>query len=959
MQSCLRFLLIFALIPSVLAADLDTNFLMPGVYEFETANPKILRTGTWVNYTLLTCQETYLLSNNGKIEFSFYGNSLLIYQGNFPTNPGEYYICIDDACKIYSTSETKNCKREFAFDGLATKIHSVEIRRELRNVFLESFKISGPNTYCGNKILEEKEECDDANDLNTDDCLTTCKINSCGDGYLKTGYEECDDGNEDNTDSCSTACKKAFCGDMFVWKGHETCEKPNTINNTNCSQLASICTSTKTGSRDSLGDCSSTCSCVQDVFIYQCVKSSCGATCSVNSDCNDGNQYTTDTCSQNTCTCEYLESAGCGNAILDTGEECDDGNSNNNDLCLSTCKNAFCGDGYVKANSEICDEGQTNGLPSHCNLQCSGITASVCGNSVLENGEECENATNEYGCENCIKICPVNIPCGTYPQCSVKYEYYRDHDMDNYGTSNVKILSCTPVSGYAALPSDCDDNDAATNPAAIEACDGYDNNCNNQNDETCSCTPVSSKRACGSDIGECRKGEQTCSGSSWSSCENEIPPTTEICDGKDNNCNGGVDEYLIYSCMNYETCTEEPSCDPCKDAPTETCDTKDNDCDGEKNEGLSNCCLILGEEDHGCNDDAICPGVIGKKTCQNFEWSACKAECPLEMNIEGIIGPDGENITIEEIESLTALPDIRKEEHICDSSVTKVLDFKKLMDFGCKYRTNDEKEYKAIEGEQKFTFFLGENNIYIKCTKVEQKIIYSLKKAEDCEIFSYLSDFKLIVTDFVNQGLITEEEKGFAEETAKKVTENTIYSKKEDSAVVTHTLETKENISDMEFRLQIPKDCANDTKSIEFLTGNYTIIDDDPVIAWRFSKFDEKIDVSYRLKDVVNDRCLEQIKGLPIARVIADKNRFKFNTASLLLPAVLLAIGISIPFILNRKGAQAKDISQNELISKIRANYLEQAKKIGFKTKGEAEGYLSRYGLGDEDNKWILERLFK
>lgn len=50
-------------------------------------------------------------------------------------------------------------------------------------------------------------------------------------------------------------------------------------------------------------------------------------------------------------------------------------------------------------------------------------------------------------------------------------------------------------------------------------------------------------RACGVHTqGECRKGIQTCRAGAWGSCVDEIKPSTEMCDGKDNNCNGQTDE---------------------------------------------------------------------------------------------------------------------------------------------------------------------------------------------------------------------------------------------------------------------------------------------------------------------------------------------------------------------------------------------------------------------------------
>ena len=57
--------------------------------------------------------------------------------------------------------------------------------------------------------------------------------------------------------------------------------------------------------------------------------------------------------------------------------------------------------------------------------------------------------------------------------------YYADADVDTYGNAAVSQISCTgaPV-GYVSNSTDCDDGNAAVNPAATEVCsNGIDDNC--------------------------------------------------------------------------------------------------------------------------------------------------------------------------------------------------------------------------------------------------------------------------------------------------------------------------------------------------------------------------------------------------------------------------------------------------------------------------------------------------
>lgn len=51
-------------------------------------------------------------------------------------------------------------------------------------------------------------------------------------------------------------------------------------------------------------------------------------------------------------------------------------------------------------------------------------------------------------------------------------------------------------------------------------------------------------RSCGSDIGECSKGNQTCVNGGWGNCTG-VNPISEFCDGKDNDCDNFVDEANV------------------------------------------------------------------------------------------------------------------------------------------------------------------------------------------------------------------------------------------------------------------------------------------------------------------------------------------------------------------------------------------------------------------------------
>ena len=71
-----------------------------------------------------------------------------------------------------------------------------------------------------------------------------------------------------------------------------------------------------------------------------------------------------------------------------------------------------------------------------------------------------------------------------------------------------------------------------------EACDNWDNDCDGIIDNF--------SQVCGSSaIGECQLGSRRCVNGFWQRCIGSVEPSLEICDGRDNDCNGQIDDGLI------------------------------------------------------------------------------------------------------------------------------------------------------------------------------------------------------------------------------------------------------------------------------------------------------------------------------------------------------------------------------------------------------------------------------
>jgi MYXO-CTERM domain-containing protein len=77
---------------------------------------------------------------------------------------------------------------------------------------------------------------------------------------------------------------------------------------------------------------------------------------------------------------------------------------------------------------------------------------------------------------------------------------------------------------------------------SAEICDGMDNDCDGTVDPGCSCV-AGQTRSCGEAQGGCVAGTQTCgTDGTWGDCAGAVGPSSEMCNGVDDDCDGQVDE---------------------------------------------------------------------------------------------------------------------------------------------------------------------------------------------------------------------------------------------------------------------------------------------------------------------------------------------------------------------------------------------------------------------------------
>ena len=67
--------------------------------------------------------------------------------------------------------------------------------------------------------------------------------------------------------------------------------------------------------------------------------------------------------------------------------------------------------------------------------------------------------------------------------------YYADHDEDGYGYADDQITDCTQPPYYTAKSGDCDDNNSKVHPEATELCNGRDDDCDGETDENLEIAP--------------------------------------------------------------------------------------------------------------------------------------------------------------------------------------------------------------------------------------------------------------------------------------------------------------------------------------------------------------------------------------------------------------------------------------------------------------------------------------
>ena len=299
----------------------------------------------------------------------------------------------------------------------------------------------------------------------------------------------------------------------------------------------------------------------------------------------------------------------------DPGEVCD--NQDNN--CDKTIDPASLGSNTIDENQTKC------GSPLHC------PTAETCNgqdddcDGIIDNQAGSGTPYSLPGCQTCVPSAEICDGC--------------DDDCDGIANNGVAPVSCglsspsncagtqTCKTQAVAKPGDCVSGlswNACSNNPQPEVCDGKDNDCNGLIDDGIPPT------VCGQTSGlyynnvatgasnyfaqsQCKVGSKPCKGS----CTGAVGPSTEICDGIDNDCDGVVDNGVpgVGNTCNAPCGTGTTACVGgtliCQTAVNpspEVCDGKDNDCNGKA-------------------DDGVLADAPTKPGCWNTSGSGCGTPC--------------------------------------------------------------------------------------------------------------------------------------------------------------------------------------------------------------------------------------------------------------------------------------------------------------------------------------------
>ncbi|MSQ02168.1 MAG: hypothetical protein EXR71_09800, partial [Myxococcales bacterium] len=254
------------------------------------------------------------------------------------------------------------------------------------------------------------------------------------------------------------------------------------------------------------------------------------------------------------------------------------------------------------------------------------------GDGFTTEAGDCDDVDNTVSPDG-IEVCDnIDNDCDGTVDEDLTTPWYPDGDADGFGEAAGEVTACEPPdTSYIADGTDCDDTRDDVYPSAPELCDDVDNDCDGQTDEDG--TTAYYEDVDGDGFGNPSAEVLSCDDpgegfvTDHTDCDDNsdvvYPEHAEICDGLDNDCNGGVDEGVtttFYADVDGDGYgVESAASEACLEPTGYATDAGDCD-DGDPafNPGASESC-----------DEAIdynCDGSVAYADADGDGWAAC-TEC--------------------------------------------------------------------------------------------------------------------------------------------------------------------------------------------------------------------------------------------------------------------------------------------------------------------------------------------
>ncbi len=238
---------------------------------------------------------------------------------------------------------------------------------------------------------------------------------------------------------------------------------------------------------------------------------------------------------------------------------------------------------------------------------------------------------------------------------STTLPWYADSDVDGFGDAGVVTWACAQPSGTVTDDTDCNDADVAINPAALEICNGIDDDCDTLTDDADDSLDLSTGTTFYTDAdadgyGDAAATVVACvqpSGtvSDATDCDDATfavnPAAQEVCDDVDNDCDGDIDDDdSSLDAATGETWYADADGDGFGDATstTQACDAPsgftDNgaDCDdADASDGVD----LDGDGDPNCADDDMDGDGLRN------DWDADEEDPSIARGPTGGLGTEG------------------------------------------------------------------------------------------------------------------------------------------------------------------------------------------------------------------------------------------------------------------------------------------------------------------------------